>query len=1041
MDLQPDSDAAAQADVDAFSAMAQAYADAGVVFTSATKKQATLYHFFVNDRRRMMIRRLSDPNAKAARLPAERVGRIASEVRGRGGRAAIADFPKMSRARQAALIQAPTLAISPDRQNIVALTSPQFSVELLGDYIDDFRADRSGSSPRRYKPAVIAAVIEVIGTGEMSENQFHFDAIVDRALAWLRSHGDDVGEPQIAQGFYSLSNEPLWLLAFHDPSEPIRHINEATPAAIRQRVKFALLRPPFWDALQDADHRRVLLERIEKRWGSPEAITMQIDEELLALAVQKTLRPHLIDEGALNDPKREAYHHQEVIPGAQPHLTREALEADPVTHVGEAIKSCKNLLSSFERMWALTFLKTADPDELRTHTVDLLYGEGEIDQRAKRFHEWAIPQDTDEGKSGFHITAISYLLAVHSPGKVAFCKPKIYKAATRAMLGNDAIEGDKYKRLAHATELYGVMLKSLQGRHAMPFTDLMHVHLSAYLMCNEFHGKPTWDQLKTDDKPPNPDPGPRVMTSHALNTILYGPPGTGKTYESIQRAVLICDGSLPTDAKAINHRFNELRDDGRIGMVTFHQSFGYEDFVEGIRPVLVDDSDIDSAEADGVDDGQVRYHCHDGVFKRLCLLAGSHTRASKPIDVDLASTRFWKMSLGNVNNPETASIFDDCVEQGVVMLGWGGEPDYAGCDTREAVRERAQQNSNERQRTPAAVNFMHRFKNELKAGDLIVVPDGNHKFRAIGKITGEYEHSPDTFYHHKRAVEWILVCDDSLPVEKIYRKVFSQQTLYGLRPKLLKIEAIAGLLGSDEAVGPQPHVLIIDEINRANVSKVFGELITLLEPDKRLGGENELSVSLAYSGKPFGVPSNLYVLGTMNTADRSIALLDVALRRRFRFEELMPDSEVIQEIVGDDGTVDGIDVGALLDAINSRVELLYDRDHQLGHSFFLKVGTLDDLKQVFLDSVIPMLQEYFYGDWAKVCIALGCPFDPETGKTRPGNSSPIIQPVRLSAEKLAGAGDDFEDKVRCNVSPKFLAAEGSALQPFFEGVLSPKSAE
>ncbi len=284
------------------------------------------------------------------------------------------------------------------------------------------------------------------------------------------------------------------------------------------------------------------------------------------------------------------------------------------------------------------------------------------------------------------------------------------------------------------------------------------------------------------EEEPSPENG-SVETKHPLNQILYGPPGTGKTWNTVYRALAIIEGKNleeieREDRKKVKGRFDELKEQGQIAMVTFHQNFAYEDFIEGIRPVLGGENNL-------------AYEVHEGIFKRIV----------------------------------------------------------------EAAKDRR-----------------------------------------------------------------------------------------------------------DEG-----FVLIIDEINRGNIAKIFGELITLVEDSRRIGKKDETRVTLPYSQDEFGVPDNLYIIGTMNTADRSIQLLDTALRRRFAFIEMMPDPEH-KGICRD---IDGIDCAAMLETMNERIAVLLDREHQIGHTYLLEVDEIGGLSKAFQNQIFPLLQEYFFDDWTKIKAILG----------------------------------------------------------------------
>lgn len=439
-----------------------------------------------------------------------------------------------------------------------------------------------------------------------------------------------------------------------------------------------------------------------------------------------------------------------------------------------------------------------------------------------------------------------------------------------------------------------------------------------------------------------------------LNTILYGPPGTGKTYKTAEIAVRICDGRVGHLRHEVMKRYEELQKEGRISFVTFHQSYSYEEFVEGLRP-------------EPRDNGQVAYPVRPGVFRESCD-AARRSRLVQPglTGKPLGKRTIYKMSLGEAGTNEGNRLFQECIENGYVLLGCGENVDFTDSPTAEDIRKKLAEEWPDASRPESHARYVALFKNELQVGDIVIVSYGNRAFRAIGEVTGEYQYLERSGgFNQMRPVRWLVVFEAKRDCAEIYDRNFVQSTLYKLDNQGLNFDALDGFIKGQSSAVDQPFVLIVDEINRANISKVFGELITLLEPDKREGAENALKVKLPYSGDEFGVPSNLFVVGTMNTADRSIALLDTALRRRFEFEELMPEPS---QLSGRE--VDGIQLDTMLAALNERVEYLYDRDHTIGHAYFMNVRTLDDLEVVFRRKVIPLLQEYFYEDWSRVRQAL-----------------------------------------------------------------------
>lgn len=523
-----------------------------------------------------------------------------------------------------------------------------------------------------------------------------------------------------------------------------------------------------------------------------------------------------------------------------------------------------------------------------------------------------------------------------------------------------------------------------------PLNNEMGLQMAWPNICQALEGRKFLELAKV---PPPIAEGPKQSTTRKLtfvlsegaipmadvrpdpqNLILYGPPGTGKTYRTALEAVKLCDpnAAYPSTAegrKGLMKRYRELETEKRIAFVTFHQNYDYETFVEGLRP--------ETSENEGGTAG-FRLDARAGIFREICALADQARTRTAPsaaaTGYDFSGRRFWKMGQGAIGTED--DVYESAVANNYVTLGWGGSIDWSDerFSTFDAIKaEWLAQNPEDT--TPSNWTQTWPFRCEMQIGDIVIVPYGNTAFRAIAEVTGDYRFEPSAegYYAHRRDVRWLLTLDEPLPLDTIVEGNFTMRTLYSLPTKRVNLPALGRLIAGDsnsdvapvsEAL-PDQFVLIIDEINRANISKVFGELITLIEPDKRLGMDNWLTLTLPYSKKrDFGVPSNLHIIGTMNTADRSIALLDTALRRRFNFREMAPEPDLLR-------VVDGIDLKAMLTTINQRIEYLIDREHRIGHAFFIGCETAEQVHAAMRDKVIPLLQEYFFEDWSRIHGVLG----------------------------------------------------------------------
>nr|WP_256439058.1 AAA family ATPase [Zobellia sp. B3R18] len=490
-----------------------------------------------------------------------------------------------------------------------------------------------------------------------------------------------------------------------------------------------------------------------------------------------------------------------------------------------------------------------------------------------------------------------------------------------------------------------------------------------------------------------------------LNSILYGPPGTGKTYKTIEDAIFIANPhfDILQDRNILKQEYKRLVSAGQIVFTTFHQSMSYEDFVEGIKPVL------------NQENNDIAYEIQDGILKLLSNRAKGIAGEAivNTSNVDFRNSNFFKMSLGGKNRKD---IHDWCITHNKIALGYGGKNNLNTIPSKNwnTYKENFKDAFPELiEKTAYSATATYAFKEVMKEGDIVLVSLGNHIIDAIGVIKADYNYSANEGipYHHFREVEWLATELNANP-NLFVDKNISQQTIYQFNNDDIKIDYLESMSPKRSTKNlNQNYVLIIDEINRGNVSAIFGELITLLEPDKRLGAAEEIRVKLPYSkDESFGVPSNLYIIGTMNTADRSVEALDTALRRRFVFQEVMPKPGLLKDI-----EFEGFNLKKVLKTINQRIEVLLDRDHTIGHSYFIKLksGDTEGLLNVFKNNIIPLLQEYFYNDYEKIALVLGPGFvkEKEVKKNIFANFKNIEVPEMDRAYELIRSVDDIEEAV------------------------------
>ena len=434
------------------------------------------------------------------------------------------------------------------------------------------------------------------------------------------------------------------------------------------------------------------------------------------------------------------------------------------------------------------------------------------------------------------------------------------------------------------------------------------------------------------------------------NIVLYGAPGTGKTYDVPELAVRLCDPAFMAaepSREEIVSRYNQLKTEKRIAFTTFHQSLDYEDWIEGLRPDVNKNS-------------QVTYKIVSGIFKKLCEEAERPVDKDKQVDIS-DNAVIWKVSLQGARDND---VRRECMENNHIRIGWDGYGPVISDETDWSIYK------------GAGRQILDAYINKMKIGDIVMSCYSSQTIDAIGVVVGDYEFD-DSLPNYKRVrrVNWLVKNINENIVEMNDGKAMVQSSVYRLNS--ITLDNVKSILekydtSSKMEENDKAYVMVIDELNRGNVSKVFGELITLLEADKRKGRINAESVVLPYSKKGFHIPNNVYLIATMNTADRSLGSLDYAIRRRFAFIAEKPfgldvegfDEDLFEKVSSlfvknfDEYKESGWDPTMKLEPADTLSDEYKPEDVWIGHSYFLMQDEEDNTSNRLLYEIIPLLEEY-----------------------------------------------------------------------------------